>query len=75
MAEYCDPATFGLNDKDVLDETYRKAGKLDRTDFGINLSPESLGIVDSIRDLLLEGHGSITAMRCELYKLNVYGTW
>ena len=29
LTQACVPATFGVNEKDVLDETYRKAGKLD----------------------------------------------
>lgn len=33
LSSACQPATFGLNQRDVLDETYRKAGKLDTTIF------------------------------------------
>lgn len=29
LAEACDPAAFGLDKQNVLDESYRKAGKLD----------------------------------------------
>ena len=75
LADYCDPATFGRNKEDVYDEAYRKAGKLDNTNFAMNLVPGHCGLIDNIRDLLLEGHDDSTAIRCELYKLNVYGTY
>ncbi|KAI0793016.1 hypothetical protein BC629DRAFT_1439686 [Irpex lacteus] len=35
LSEACDPATFGRNREDILDETYRSAGKLDRAQFSI----------------------------------------
>lgn len=71
----CQPATFGLGGKDVLDETYRKAGKIDETAFSTNFSPYALGIVDTAAQALApntcrqtnETHG----IRAELYKLNV----
>ncbi|KAH9886954.1 hypothetical protein C8Q73DRAFT_794985 [Cubamyces lactineus] len=74
LAETCDPASFGIQQKDVYDESYRKAGKLDKGDFAINLSPDALGIVDAIRDeLLVETVSQREQIRAELYKLNVYG--
>ena len=36
----CEPATFGRNDEDVLDETYRKAGKMDSDNFLLGLDVE-----------------------------------
>ncbi|KAI0655697.1 hypothetical protein C8Q70DRAFT_1017236 [Cubamyces menziesii] len=75
LAETCDPATFGVKQQDVYDETYRRAGKLDKRDFAINLSLDALGILDTIRtELLIEGGSGPKLMRAELYKLNVYGT-
>ncbi|KAI0629944.1 hypothetical protein C8Q77DRAFT_1035297, partial [Trametes polyzona] len=75
LAEVCDPATFGLGHQDVYDETYRKAGKLDASDFMIRFSPEAAGILDIVRsELLVEGRGKDAQnVRAELYKLNVYG--
>ncbi|KAI5829483.1 hypothetical protein K523DRAFT_363446 [Schizophyllum commune Tattone D] len=66
----CDRATFGRNQEDVLDETYRKAGKMDTANFSTNFSPPPnfLGLV---RDELLQRHD--TRLVYELYKLNVYG--
>ena len=37
LSETCDKATFGLNKEDVLDESYRKAGK-DRKSTRLNSS-------------------------------------
>ena len=63
----------GVNERDVLDETYRKAGKLDLDRFAINFFPESSGILDSIgSDLLKNTHVDDHIIRSELYKLNVY---
>ena len=75
LADYCDPATFGRSSKDVYDETYRKAGKLDRQHFSTNLVPHESGLLASLQETLLEGHSKETSMHCELYKLNVYGTF
>ncbi|KAI1451323.1 hypothetical protein F4805DRAFT_109316 [Annulohypoxylon moriforme] len=70
------PATFGLGGKDVFDETYRKASKLDPSQFSINFSPYECGIVDSIAQILLpswKAQGDIRRhVKAELYKLNVY---
>jgi hypothetical protein len=71
----CQPASFGLGGKDVMDETYRKAGKLDETAFCTNFNPYALGIIDTAAQALVpnnsrqknETHG----LRAELYKLNV----
>lgn len=70
LSQACQPASFGLNNKDVLDETYRKAGKMDLDAFATLLDPRSLGIHDIIeRDLLATDQ----AVEFELSKLNVYG--
>ena len=74
LAATCEPASFGVQQQDVYDESYRKAGKLDKTDFATNLSPDALGIVDAIRtELLFETRSRVEPIRAELYKLNVYG--
>ncbi|KAI0345626.1 hypothetical protein BDW22DRAFT_1353163 [Trametopsis cervina] len=73
LAEACDPATFGRADQDVYDESYRKAGKLNATHFAINFHPGPAGLLDEIRDVLLEGYNFDTEITAELYKLNVYG--
>lgn len=74
LADTCDPASFGRGAETVLDESYRKAGKLDITDFAINFDPVACGLLDTLRDILLEGYyGKEWGIRAELYKLNVYG--
>ncbi|KAJ4303906.1 hypothetical protein N0V88_001506 [Collariella sp. IMI 366227] len=69
------PATFGLGGQDVYDELYRKAGKLDPTQFSSTFNPYELGIVDAIAQALLPSlrHAKQTrAVKAELYKLNLY---
>ncbi|MCJ1385112.1 hypothetical protein MMC17_008231 [Xylographa soralifera] len=47
------PATFGHDGKDVLDEQYRKAAKLDNTQFSTNFNPYDSGIIAAISQVLL----------------------
>lgn len=75
----CQPATFGVGGRDVLDEDYRKAAKLDTSDFSTNFHPHDCGILNSILQILLpstirgaQGIGiGPKGVRAELYKLNV----
>ena len=76
----CQPATFGLGGLDVLDESYRRASKLDDTQFSTNFSPYDYGIVDTIAQILFPGVNEnsnqdlgleLRGVRAELYKLNV----
>ena len=79
LLHHCDPATFGVGGRDVLDEEYRKAAKLDASDFSSNFHPHDCGILDSIQQILLpstirggQGIGiGPQGVRAELYKLNV----
>ena len=73
LTEACDPATFGLGGEDVLDETYRKAAKLDASKFAITFDPVRCGLISAIKDQLLQGNVSKVSLDCELSKLNVYG--
>lgn len=74
LADVCSPATFGRNDEDVLDESYRRAWKLDRSNFATNFSPlDHEVIVNALRSELLEGYDEKKPVRAELYKLNIYG--
>ena len=75
LADACQPAKFGVNQEDVLDETYRKAGKLDNEDFMIRFDPARSGILDVVHsELAIDRLVKNDAIRAELYKLNVYGT-
>ncbi|KAL5524306.1 hypothetical protein ACEPAF_9446 [Sanghuangporus sanghuang] len=73
LSETCDKATFGLNQEDVLDESYRKAGKLDSSCFSTKIDLERSGLMTIVRYNLLEGSASRRPIKAELYKLNVYG--
>ncbi|OQO05341.1 hypothetical protein B0A48_09109 [Cryoendolithus antarcticus] len=69
----CRAATFGLGGHDVLDATYRKALKLDTSDFCTGLCPYSSGIVAIIDQLLLPRFHEQRSIKAELCKLNIYG--
>ena len=83
LLDDCAPATFGKDGKDILDESYRKAVKLDSSQFSTNFSPYDLGIIGAITQTMLPCIGQIkdkagekTLDECqgviaELYKLNV----
>lgn len=70
----CQPATFGVGSQEVLDEEYRKAGKMNTEDFCTDFNPYEHGIVDTINQVLAQA--SVTdarglGVKAELYKLNV----
>ncbi|KAG5637332.1 hypothetical protein H0H81_004978 [Sphagnurus paluster] len=69
----CEPATFGLGQKDVLNEDYRKAGKMDASNFSMKCHMSDLGIVDRICEQLLYAPEDQKYVKAELYKLNLYG--
>ncbi|KAF7288949.1 Fe2OG dioxygenase domain-containing protein [Mycena indigotica] len=75
LAESCQPATFGKGTEDILDESYRKAGKLDCADFAASLDVGTLRLVEAISPDLLDGRDDVEdkSIKAELYKLNVYG--
>ena len=79
LVQACQPATFGIGGRDVLDEGYRKAGKLDISQFSSTFHPHDCGIVDTVQQILLPstvsggmriGFGP-QGIKAELYKLNV----
>ncbi|KAI0710815.1 hypothetical protein C8Q76DRAFT_72977 [Earliella scabrosa] len=69
----CEAATFGRNQETVLDESYRRAGKMDVENFVSALDVEKCGLLDVVRAGLLTGKQEDKPVRTELYKLNVYG--
>jgi hypothetical protein len=73
LLQDCAPATFGRGSEDVLDESYRKASKLDSSAFSTDFCPYKLGIVNTAAELLMPGVGLgfSGAVEAELYKLNV----
>ncbi|KAF4963652.1 hypothetical protein FSARC_8357 [Fusarium sarcochroum] len=71
----CEPATFGFGKQEVLDEEYRKAGKMDTDEFCTNFNPYEHGIIDTINQVLAQSSCSDArglGVKAELYKLNVY---
>ena len=75
LSRACSPATFGLNNQDVLDESYRKAGKLDVGKFAWLFSPASRSdFTVQLISGLFPSDSLHKGIRFELYKLNVYGT-
>jgi hypothetical protein len=70
----CQPATFGRNNEDVLDESYRKASKLDITQFATSFNLQSTPIPRVVEtDFLAETLSVTETIKYELYKLNIYG--
>jgi hypothetical protein len=72
LTQACEPATFGRANEDVLDETYRKAGKMDRSRFATQFDLAEARLLDVIRGELLRENKD-KGVVAELYKLNVYG--
>ena len=74
LTDACQPATFGVNNEDVYDELYRKAGKMDYGKFSALLDVIDVGLIDVVRRELLEGENEAREIKVEMYKLNVYGS-
>ncbi|KAJ7093441.1 hypothetical protein B0H15DRAFT_1020826 [Mycena belliarum] len=76
LAAACKPAPFGVDQEDILDETYRKAGQLDLTEFATRIDVVASGLLDAIIPDILEGQNSASdkVLRAEMYTLNVYGS-
>lgn len=84
------PATFGYQGQDVVDESYHKASKLDPSRFDCTFNPYDMGIIDEVAQILLPGvkrkttsnnnsagnprTEGINVLRAELHKLNVYSS-
>ncbi|KAJ7141762.1 hypothetical protein C8R43DRAFT_954723 [Mycena crocata] len=75
LADTCQQATFGVAQEDILDESYRKAGKMDLDHFAARLDVVASGILDVISPDILQGQDQDAdkVVRAEMYKLNVYG--
>ena len=73
LAAACEPAVFGKGQETILDETYRKAGKMDVDRFSLAFDAERSGLVDAVKTGILKGEEEEKKVRAELYKLNVYG--
>lgn len=72
LAAACDPATFGRGKEDVYDESYRKAVKMDASNFSVQLDLVGSGLTRTIEDQLLQCETGNMRIKAELYKLNIY---
>ncbi|KAL8690211.1 MAG: hypothetical protein Q9218_004293 [Villophora microphyllina] len=82
LIESCTPAPFGKDGKTILDESYRKAAKLESDQFSTNFNPNEVGIIGAIAQTLLPGIARLAdggghtfvedlGIVAELYKLNI----
>ncbi|KAJ3545893.1 hypothetical protein NMY22_g2270 [Coprinellus aureogranulatus] len=69
----CGQATFGRGNQDVLDESYRKAWKMDTSQFATQFDVNKSGILNVVHDQLLHYEDNTKNLVAHLYKLNVYG--
>ena len=68
LLDACSLASFGYKDKDLIDENYRNAYKLDSSDFATTFQVCNTPIIREIESLLPNCAG----IQAELYKLNIY---
>ncbi|KAJ5532050.1 hypothetical protein N7494_008602 [Penicillium frequentans] len=73
----CEPASFGKGQEDVMDPEYRKAGKLEPSQFATSFHFMDFGLQEIIENILappldLEKKVASRRIETELYKLNVY---
>jgi hypothetical protein len=73
LVDKCAPATFGRGPEDVLDESYRKALKLDQDAFSWRFNPDFGDFVARLAQELCPWDSFESGIRVEPYKLNVYG--
>lgn len=80
LTKDCSPASFGRGGEDILDPSYRKAGKLELHQFASTFHPSDFGIIENIQQILLPSISShlenklgFRKLIAELYKLNVSG--
>lgn len=73
LLDDCQPATFGKGGEDVLDEEYRKAGKMDASRFSTSFNLAEHAIMDTLTQALVQSSFDgieRNGVRAELYKLN-----
>ncbi|KAL6300725.1 hypothetical protein BKA93DRAFT_828890 [Sparassis latifolia] len=71
LSETCDAAPFGVGQENVHDESYRKAGKFDVPGFSVHFDASRPGLTDNAFANLFDQEET-SAVRAELYKLNVH---
>ncbi|KAJ2926736.1 hypothetical protein H1R20_g10379, partial [Candolleomyces eurysporus] len=73
LVEASQRATFGRGDQDVFDESYRKAWKMDSSQFSPQFDVIHSGVMDIVQEQLLHYEKGGVKLDPRLYKLNVYG--
>lgn len=73
LLDACRQATFGFQDKDVLDLDYRRAFKLEPSKFSTNFHPFDHGVLDTISQLMIPLQPRTHEIHAELYRFNIYG--
>ncbi|RXW24088.1 hypothetical protein EST38_g1746 [Candolleomyces aberdarensis] len=73
LVEASQRATFGRGGEDVFDESYRKAWKMDNSQFAPQFDVIHSGVMDIIHEQLLHYEKGGVKLDPRLYKLNVYG--
>ncbi|RAL14764.1 2OG-Fe(II) oxygenase [Aspergillus homomorphus CBS 101889] len=75
----CQPASFGRGGEDILDPSYRLAGKMEPSNFVSSFHPADFGITQLIEQVLMPGISDkcdhalhFRKLHAELYKLNIY---
>ncbi|KIY64030.1 hypothetical protein CYLTODRAFT_381480, partial [Cylindrobasidium torrendii FP15055 ss-10] len=69
----CDAAPFGRGNQTVMDDTYRKALKLELAQFAMPFELSQTGILTKIQNDLVDPSVAIRrGIRAEPYKLNIY---
>ncbi|CEJ61283.1 hypothetical protein PMG11_09820 [Penicillium brasilianum] len=73
----CEVASFGKGEKNIVDLTYRNAGKIDPSQFLNSFHPADFKILDDVEQLLVpsfnclrESQLPFRRLKAELYKLN-----
>lgn len=73
LVEASQAATFGRGGEDVFDESYRKAWKMDCSQFAPQFDVIHSGVMDIVHEQLLHYEKGGVKLDPRLYKLNVYG--
>jgi hypothetical protein len=74
LVSVCEAASFGRGTETVLDESYRKALKLDLSQFSTPFDLSSTPILHKIQQDLVDTDTTLRRhIRTEPYKLNIYG--
>ena len=68
LLDVCSVASFGYKGKDVVDENYRSAFKLEPDNFLTNFQICATPILQEIQSII----STIVGLKAELYKLNIY---